>query len=475
MRKILLATAATMGALLATAGGAKAQPLPTKVPAAGTIIVHLNGYLQFEIGDFGSTFNTVTTTAASATNTVAGTYKLNPVTTDGDFRIYPGFDAQTVSGIEYGVQGEIRADYSDGGVGENGKISPSVTTTSTIAGTKITSTTFISNAENDGFYVKRAYGYVGTPAFGFVRLGQTDSAFTLDQVGVIEAFGDGGQWTLEGGVDTLLPSNAAPTSTIIYADQSAVYSTDKIVYISPAYIDPLLGGGLSATVGFEPNSNGLKEGYDNYSGANSLSADLSASPVPSDIGKKRKNTVDAAIEYVLKANGFASKFSVAILHGAPIAYDGAAVPFSAAKPSALTYGYDELNVFQAGAQTTYAGVTLGANIKEGAVEDGYTFKPKGARNALTYIIGGDYVLGPYVIGASYFNAQSAGSYIPGAAEAKTLSEYGAVVGGNYVIGKDLSLFAQYMYGHRHQHGNSALSASGNGQAQVIAAGATFKW
>jgi len=470
MRKILLASAATIGALLATAGGAKAQPLPTKVPAAGTIIVHLNVYMQFEIGDFGSTDNTIVTATPSATNSVAGTYKLNPVTTDGDFRIYPGFDAQTVSGIEYGVQGEIRADYSDGGVGENGKIAPVVTTTTTIAGTKATSTTFITNAGNDGFYVKRAYGYVGTPVYGFVRLGQTDSAFTLDQVGLIEAFGDGGQWTLEGGVDTLLPSNAAPTSTIIYADQSAVYSTDKIVYISPAFPEPILGGAFSAAAGFEPNSNGIKEGYNNYAGANSLAADLSASPVASDIGKKRKNTVDAAVQYVLKANGFASKFSVAILHGSPISYDGAAVT-----SGALKYGYDELNVFQAGAQTTYAGLTIGANVKEGAVEDGYTFKPKGARNAFTYIIGGDYVIGPYVIGASYFNAQSAGSYIPGAAEARTLSEYGAVVGANYVIGKDLSLFTQYMYGHRHQHGNSALSASGNAQAQVIAAGATFKW
>jgi hypothetical protein len=65
--------------------------------------------------------------------------------------------------------------------------------------------------------------------------------------------------------------------------------------------------------------------------------------------------------------------------------------------------------------------------------------------------------------------------VPGAKVARTLSEYGAVVGANYVIGKDLSLFTQYMYGHRHQFGNSALNAHGNAQAQVIAAGGTFKW
>ena len=59
MRKLLLASAATMGALLVTVGGAQAQPVTQ--PAPGTIAVHLNGYLQFAIGDFGSTANTVTT------------------------------------------------------------------------------------------------------------------------------------------------------------------------------------------------------------------------------------------------------------------------------------------------------------------------------------------------------------------------------------------------------------------------------
>ncbi len=49
MRKLLLASAATMGALLVTVGGAHAQPVTPVAP--GTIAVHLNGYLQFGIGD----------------------------------------------------------------------------------------------------------------------------------------------------------------------------------------------------------------------------------------------------------------------------------------------------------------------------------------------------------------------------------------------------------------------------------------
>jgi hypothetical protein len=50
------------------------------------------------------------------------------------------------------------------------------------------------------------------------------------------------------------------------------------------------------------------------------------------------------------------------------------------------------------------------------------------------------------------------------------------VGGNYVVGKDLSLFVQYLYGHKHQVGGSGItSTKGNAQVQAIATGATFKW
>ena len=86
---------------------------------------------------------------------------------------------------------------------------------------------------------------------------------------------------------------------------------------------------------------------------------------------------------------------------------------------------------------------MGANIKGGQTLDSYAFQPKGTRNALTYMVGATYVVGPWVAGVSYFNGQTAGGYTPGAKMARTLSEYGVAVGGNYVVSKDLSLFVQY--------------------------------
>jgi predicted porin len=474
MRKLLLASAATFGALLASTGGALAQPVTPVAP--GTLVVHLNGYLQFELAGFGSTYNTVTSKGTTviapsttapypnvATTVGAGTYKLNPVTTDGDARIYPGFDAMSRQGLGYGAQIELRTQASDAAVGA-GKVSG--------AG---------SSAGTEGIYVKRAYGYIGTTDAGYVRFGQGDSSFTLLQAGVIEAFGDGAQFNADGGLVSLLPTNASP-GNFIYADTSNLYATDKVVYISPAI------AGFSVSAGFEPNSNGLKEGYGDctsaatLNGANSstVCADQSSSPISGDIGKRRKNTVDAMVSYSLKANGFVVKASGGILYGAPIDYTGAAVKPGA---SALAYGYDNLEVYQGGAQVTYAGLTVGANVKGGQVEDGYAFKPKGGRDALTYIVGASYVLGPVVLGGSYYNGQSAGTYYPGATytvgktkegESKTLSEYGAAAGANYVVSKNLSVFLQYLYGHRKQLGNTAL-LNGKTQVQAIGAGATLKW
>lgn len=423
MRKLLLASAAT---LLAT-GTAFAQPAKP-VAAPGTIVVHLNGYFQYAIGAFGAT---------NMGSDAAG-YKLNSVGTAGDIRIYPGFDAETLNGIWYGVQSEFRTLKSNAGAGKN------------------------NNSTNSngfgGLYVQRAYGYIGMPEYGFVRFGQTDSAFSLSQVGVIESFGDGAQFNADGGANLMLPSSPSP---FIYADASALYSTNKIVYETPA-VD-VLAGKFSGIIGFEPNSNGIKQGTASVGSANGESATSIAGGSPN----RRRNTLDVSVSYGNKIAGFANKISVGYLHGSPLSSTNGS--YGAAAP----YGYDELSLFEAGAQTSYAGLTVGGNIKTGQVEDNFAFKPKGARNALGYIIGASYEMGPYTVGASYFNQQSSGKYVPGStAYARTLNEYGVAAGANYQLAKPISLFLQYEYGHQHQ---PTKTADGNTQEQVIAAGATIKW
>ena len=405
-----------------------ARAQPAMPPAPGSFSAHLHGYFQFSLGGFGSSLN----------ETGAG---LGPVLAVPELHLRPGIDAMSGNNIAYGARAELLSPYSSQGGGKTGKTGASASSVRAIA-------------------LNRAYGYIGTASLGTLRLGQTDSAFTLLQTGVIEAFGDGGQWTLQGGAAAALPRGAAPVSTIIYADQPALYATPKLVYLSPDF------NGVSFVAGFEPNANGIKQGYAPGAAGTPVSPAAYPPAQPGNAGYRRKNTVDAAVRYRQTTDALFYKLSIGVLHGTP-----------AQNPAAgLHLSYNPLNVYQAGAQVSYAGLTLGANIKAGQVEDGYALQPKGARDALSYILGATYQIGPVILGGSYFNAQTAGAYFPGNTGhvARTLSEYGAAVGGNYIFNDHLSLFTQYMYGHRHQPGNPELT-NGNAQVQLIMTGAAYSW
>ncbi|MBB5372397.1 hypothetical protein [Acidocella aromatica] len=464
MRKLILTTGAFLGVLFAVPGNAHAQPV--KPVPAGTISLHLNGYFQFGLDDVGSTFNNY------------GGMKLSPVSTNGSLRIYPGFDATTIGGISYGVYTDLRDAFYSGDKG---------------------STANSASTSNGTIYVRRVYGYIGTPNYGYVRFGQTDGAFSLLQTGVIEAFGDGTQYASTDSTSAMVvPGNALP-GQFIYADQGALYTTNKVVLISPAVREPYLGGKFSGIFSYEPNSNGLKEGYGSYCtmAGPTCAGVTSASTFTSTLATERNNTFDFMGQYAFKLGNFDSKISAGMIDGTPVRYTGALVTSSTTSGVVTytgNYGYrlKELQVYQVGVQTIYHGlftdtdaVTLGANIKWGQTLDAYAPAPDGARDALAYSVSGNYVIGPYVLGASFFDSQTAGNYVPYVVNAKTgavthsteagtLSEYGLAVGGNYVIGKDLSLYLQYLYAHRHQPGNGNLQ-NGNAQMQMVSLGGTFKW
>ncbi|MDE1897170.1 MAG: porin, partial [Rhodospirillales bacterium] len=420
-----------LGIISAAVGAAGAQPVEPVAP--GTIQVHLNGYLQFLFGTVGGN-------GMSGGSYSAGTaWKNSSIGTTGDVRIYPGFDGTTVNGIAYGVQVELR------------------TAASNASGAGVNSSS-ASSSGVDSLYIRRAYAYIGTGNYGYGRFGQGDGAFELLQTGVIDQFGDDGQWHADGGLVNLLPSGRP--GEFIYANQGALYTTDKIVYISPAITNSLFNGALSAAVSYEPNSNGIKQGTASISSAASALNDA----VPGGSATRRQNTWDGMIQYIVKGGGFITKISAGYLEGQPLGN------------TAGLQEYAPLSVWQIGGQTTYKGlfttsdtVTLGANIKGGAVADGYAFRLRGGRNALAYVVGGAYTTGPWVLGASFFGSQTAAA---AGSHGKTLDEYGIAVGGNYILAKQMSLFAQYLYGHKHAYN---ITPNTNGQAQGFAAGFTATW
>ena len=433
MRKYLLASAASLGLMVAASGAAHAQA--AKAPAPGQIVVHLNGLLNDQINMIGATGDNV-----------QGGNKLNPIGMAGFLRLYPGFDATTENGIEYGVAAELRTAFSSAGTGiqENS-----------------------SSGSLTGLAIRRAYAYIGTPQTGFVRFGQTDGIWWLLSTGEYYNFGDGNLWNADGGVGSSVPNQDHPSG--LFTSSGSFCTTNKIVYISPDV------AGFKAGFDFEPNSNGFKEGE-----SCSLTTDCATlSSAAGGAGNaRRKNTVTGGLEYSSEFSGTGVTLAVDYLHAAPIGVSSGGVT-----ATGYTFnGYKSMGIAEFSGQVKYAGFTLGANVKTGQVNDGYTFLLPGQRDLLFYEVTGIYDFGPYTVGAYYFNQQSAGAYTLGSSYGRTATNYGIAVGANYALSKNLGLYATYLYGHRHQAGynfisNSATVATGydNVQSQAFSLGAALKW
>jgi hypothetical protein len=413
MRKILMATVATAAMSFAMTGGAKAQPV--KAPAPGTIVVNFHGALDFE----GVLLNNPNIGSGSSL------VKESSLSTVGYIRLYPGFDAMTLGGLQYGVATEFRDTTGNAnGAGVNGNATSANGTVN--------------------LYVRRAYGYVGSKNSGFVRLGQTDSAFSLLSYGDLETFGDGQQWNTDLGTGAIVYSGK-PNN--LFAVSGALYTSSKIVYVSPSF------AGLNFAVGFEPNSNGIGEG-DATAGGSLGAADSS---IPGSSTNRRRNTIDAMVGYTAKVDSALVKVSAGYLDASPLGNTTGAEP------------YKNMGVTQLGGQVTLAGVSLGVNYKYGSVNDGYAFLAAGQRKDSDLLVSGTYTIGPVILGASYFFNQSAGKYTIANHDGRTETNDGAAVGGNYVISPNFNLFAQYLYGSVAQKG------AGKTHSNSLGLGAALKW
>ncbi|HTI03241.1 MAG TPA: hypothetical protein VL752_20040 [Acidisoma sp.] len=195
MRKLLLATVATVGASMGLAAAADAQ-----TAAPGSVTVRLNGRVNWYAGIEGSSLDNIDGNKTSTASFL------------GYMRLYPGFDGVAANGLHYGAATELRI---NGG----------------------------SSASSETLYVFQAYGYLGLPEIGQVSFGQQNGPIVLFETGTFEGFNDGGWW---GDLPALVPGNAQPVYPFV--DNGGLsQSTNKIVYLSPTL------AGFQFAVGFEPN------------------------------------------------------------------------------------------------------------------------------------------------------------------------------------------------------------------------------
>ncbi len=199
MRKLLLATVATVGASMGLMAAAQAQ-----TAAPGSVTVRLNGRVNWYANISGTSLDSVDGTKTSTFN-----FK-------SYLRLFPGFDGVAANGLHYGAAAEIR---------ENGPNSPG------------------NNTSQQTLFVHQAYGYLGLPQFGQISVGQENGPVVLFETGTFEGFNDGGWW---GDTEYMMPPNAIAVYPFV-DNEGLSQATDKIVYLSPTF------AGFQFAVGFEPN------------------------------------------------------------------------------------------------------------------------------------------------------------------------------------------------------------------------------
>jgi hypothetical protein len=515
MRKFLMASAATLGAV-GMAGAALAQapttaPMPptpfgegqyivtpvasppayantnnayqaaalpgaVATPTPGTFVVKLNVADVVEASLQGSSFSTFTqaagapgatvvtpplvpggptgtTTLPATYATAAGVYKQNAQSIQNYVRIYPGVDAMATNGMRYGAQVELRENWS----------------TTTMSGGDQNSTSASGETSTQSMFIRRAFVYVASPQVGIIRFGQGDGVTGIFDNGVTSMQSVSPSSGMNGSdVQASLPANSY-MGFPFYAQNGIEYGNQKIVYLSPSF------AGLDIGLEYAPS----------YSNAevNGLCAD-GVTTNPSALGATGVNaatcTTTSSSPLASDAARYTNQFEVGARYQGtfgPVAilahatYMGSGVvDYTGALPSNhLPAGagqgwngkYNGISMVQGGAAVTVAGLTVGGLVNAGKMNNNGQGnpQPQGGVGQTAFIVGFQYNNGPLAVGLAYEQADSQGS--PNLVGISQRHEWGVNPGVDWVLAPGMKVFAEYFYGQRHQGDyNFATGAEG---------------
>ena len=467
MRKLLLASAATVG-LVGTAV-AQTPPAPTEMlgipsqpstylggnnalnsdggplpsapyaPTPGTMTIHLNGRVW---GYFG--------VQGGSSSDVAGN-KVNPYQLIGYFRLYPGVDALATNGLRYGAIVEIRQNFLGQNYGLNiGNANVGAATPLASNGTAANYSSSASGTScGSTLYVRREAVYLGSDQVGIVRIGQDDGPFSQFDNGVTTFQFGTGAWNGDG------PDNFIGSGAVVWPFWSGVgaeYVPAKVAYFSPRF------AGFDFGASFAPN-NGANNAAACGVAAAGCACGLDSEPALRSAARTVRPTG-------MKSWAATRATSVASASTASWVTPDRATCMSGARPPAASAARRQLTTASVSATAvlalTYAGFTVGGNVLWGAYNGQVGLKPQGGVNAVAWVGGAQYAVGPLTIAASYFNYQSQGA----AAMINKSQSYndGLAAGITYSIAPGLNAYAEYLYGQTHQGGVSQISGATNTSA-----------
>ena len=464
MRKILLATAAIIGASVGTMGLASAQVEtlqgtvatpssggsyaygdnnymggtmakgPVANPTPGTMVIRLG--VRLDVG--------VAASWSSIDNT--GFTKLNPYQIMEYMRIYPGMDAMAANGLRYGAAVELRQNYA---AAKGAGTSPWLSTQTV--------------------FVRRAFAYVAADNFGIIRLGEFDGLQgTFDEGGATTGVFLSPSGTIVGG--NLQANNVGNAWMAPYfgAQSGAEYGAAKIVYLTPSFFGFDFGAEFAPS---QYNGYGIGSGANAEGGGGCASGALGGSNCPN-----ASAVAGGAPEYTnfwsIGARYQHTWGPVAILGYAT--YVGSGVVHNS---TGLT-PYNGLDFFQLGTNVTFAGLSVFGNLLHGTVNGDYGVNAVGAVKSTGFGAGAKYAFGPYTIGGVYSQLDDQGD--PGLTGVSQRHAWVFAAAATYTPAPGLTFYLDYNYGQQHQghydFATGAHDAAYNDiKAQGVMFGTVVKW
>jgi hypothetical protein len=435
MRKILLGTTAVVGAALLAPSFAAAQEAPT---------VRIGGFFRAYYGYTQQTGrnSTVPYTTPTATGPLTGNLPAdgnglarlskNDFSTDAEVHVF--VNGKTANGMSYGAVIEIGFNQQEGRNQVQARASTGKTTAS----------------------IDEYYAFVASPTYGQVRFGDEDGPVGgLMNSGVITNFGTGGVY---GDRESFVTRQANDRTT---TSPGSLGDSTKIIYLSPQFFGFDFGGSFALN---------YNEGEDTGCSTNSSSGWCDSSYAFT--GASTNGIAFAGPNQSVRRNEYqgAARWRGS-LAGVGLSVTGGYVGSTAARELTVqgtqARVFNNLGVYQVGAQATAYGLTVGAQYEHGDSNFFWGNTLRGDRPMDQIFAGASYTAGPFTFGANYVmqtvEGASRSSFSPAAANAGSqtglvantaapgsagfgaglMRRLGYGIGGNYRLAPGMDIVAEY--------------------------------
>ena len=448
MRKILLGTTAVVSAVVGAAvmaPQASAQEAPT---------VRLGGFFRAYYGYVNQTSqqSQVTTgqlnngsSSGLPTNVGSGTQNVPP---DGvnNARIGKN-DISTDAGLDVIVNGKLA-----NGLTYGAQIS---LFTSGLEGRQVLGGR--SSAGKTTVAVDEMYAFIAHPRFGQIRFGDEDGVMGgLMNSGWVQGFGTGG---VHGAWESFVTRQAGGRTTTA---PGGLGDASKIIYMTPQW------AGFDFGASFAPNAN-VGEDVGCPNNANSGYCDRAyAFTGARNFGIYAAGPEQAARrnEWQVAARWRGNVGGVGI--AGTVGYIGAGAARDMTTMGQQYRVFNNLNIWQAGVQASYAGFTAGVNYTYGDYNFFWGNTLRGDRPGEQLVVGGQYVVGPVTVGANFvtglfeggtrstvteinggtafqFGTNANPANVNTSTNAAMMRRWGMAAGANYRLAPGMDLIAEYIY------------------------------